>query len=74
MSILTNYEETNLNSLLKNAILNFFLAKIVLNIRLRILWPITDDWLSQQVLLSEDLDRDGVVDFTDFAILADNWL
>jgi parallel beta-helix repeat protein len=33
----------------------------------------TDKWLSNEVLLSEDLDRDGVVDFADFVILVDNW-
>jgi parallel beta-helix repeat protein/predicted outer membrane repeat protein len=34
---------------------------------------ITDKWLYQQVLLSEDLNRDGLIDSGDFAILADNW-
>ncbi|MHC4604923.1 MAG: right-handed parallel beta-helix repeat-containing protein, partial [Planctomycetota bacterium] len=38
------------------------------------LMRLTDDWLYQQVLLSEDLDRNGVVDLVDCAILADNWL
>jgi len=33
----------------------------------------TDKWLYQQVLLSEDLDRNGIVNFIDFAIFADNW-
>ncbi|MHC4862759.1 MAG: right-handed parallel beta-helix repeat-containing protein [Planctomycetota bacterium] len=34
---------------------------------------ITDKWLYQQVLLSEDLDRDGLVNGRDFATFADNW-
>ncbi len=34
----------------------------------------TEKWLNNQVLLPEDLDRNGFVDFTDFAIFADNWL
>jgi predicted outer membrane repeat protein len=34
---------------------------------------ITDKWLYQQVLLSEDLNRDGLVNDWDFAIFADNW-
>jgi predicted outer membrane repeat protein len=34
---------------------------------------ITDTWLYQQVLLSEDLNRDGLVNGGDFAIFADNW-
>ena len=34
----------------------------------------TDKWLSNEVLLPEDLDRNGVVDFADFAILINNWL
>ncbi|MHC4476619.1 MAG: hypothetical protein ACYTEL_13300 [Planctomycetota bacterium] len=34
---------------------------------------ITDEWLYQQILLSEDLNRDGLVNGADFAIFADNW-
>lgn len=30
-------------------------------------------WLYEEVLLAEDLDRSGFVNFTDFAIFADNW-
>jgi hypothetical protein len=33
----------------------------------------TEGWLRQQMLLSEDLDRDGSVNFKDFAIFTDNW-
>ncbi|MFH1716021.1 MAG: right-handed parallel beta-helix repeat-containing protein [Planctomycetota bacterium] len=33
----------------------------------------TDKWLSEDAPLAEDLDRDGAVNFVDFAILADNW-
>jgi len=33
----------------------------------------TNKWLRSQVLLYEDLDRDGLVDFADYAILVDNW-
>ncbi|MFB0525122.1 MAG: NosD domain-containing protein, partial [Phycisphaerae bacterium] len=33
----------------------------------------TDKWLSNEVLLAEDLNRDRTVDFTDFAILAGDW-
>jgi hypothetical protein len=36
--------------------------------------PLSDKWLCEQVLLSEDLDRNGFVNFTDFAIFAQNWL
>jgi hypothetical protein len=32
----------------------------------------TDKWLYEEVLLPEDLNRDGIVNFTDFAIFADN--
>ena len=32
-----------------------------------------DEWLSQEVLLSEDLDRNGFVDFNDFGTFAGNW-
>ena len=32
-----------------------------------------DKWLYEQVLLSEDLDRNGFVDFADFAIFAYNF-
>ena len=34
---------------------------------------LTDKWLSNEVLLAEDLDRNGVVDFADYAILVNNW-
>ena len=34
---------------------------------------LADKWLSEQVPLAEDLDRDGAVDFADFAILLSNW-
>ena len=34
---------------------------------------LTDKWLYEAVLLSEDLSRDGIVNFTDFAIFARNW-
>jgi hypothetical protein len=30
-------------------------------------------WLSNEVLLAEDLNRDAVVDFVDFAVLTENW-
>jgi len=30
-------------------------------------------WLYQEILLPEDLDKNGVVNFTDFAILANEW-
>jgi len=33
----------------------------------------TEGWLRQQVLLSEDIDRDGSVKFKDFAIFAGEW-
>jgi len=33
----------------------------------------TEGWLRQQVLLAEDLDRDGSVKFKDFAIFAGEW-
>lgn len=32
----------------------------------------TGEWLCKEVLLAEDLDRNGIVNFTDFALLADN--
>jgi hypothetical protein len=32
----------------------------------------TEKWLNQKPLLSEDLNRDGTVDFIDFAIFAEN--
>ena len=35
---------------------------------------LTAKWPGQGVLLSEDLDRDGIVDMKDYCILADNWL
>ena len=34
---------------------------------------LTDKWLSNEVPLAEDLDRNGVVDFADYAILVNNW-
>ncbi len=34
----------------------------------------TDKWLSEEVLLHEDFDRNGIVDFADFAIIVNNWL
>lgn len=34
---------------------------------------LTHKWLCDEVLLSEDLNRDGMVDFADFAILVNNW-
>lgn len=33
----------------------------------------TQKWLSDETLLTEDLDRNGIVDFMDFAILVNNW-
>jgi len=33
----------------------------------------TDKWLYQKVLLSEDLNRNAIVDFNDYAIFGDNW-
>jgi len=35
---------------------------------------LTNEWLRQEVLLFEDLDRNGVVGIKDFCIFADNWL
>jgi len=32
-----------------------------------------EKWLYEEVLLPEDFDRNGIVNFTDFAIFADNW-
>ena len=34
---------------------------------------LADKWLSNEVTLAEDLDRNGVVDFADYAILVNNW-
>ncbi|MHC4332072.1 MAG: right-handed parallel beta-helix repeat-containing protein, partial [Planctomycetota bacterium] len=34
---------------------------------------LTDKWLNSEVPLAEDLNRDGVVDFADYAILMANW-
>ncbi len=34
---------------------------------------LTDKWLSNEVPLAEDLNRNGVVDFADYAILVNNW-
>lgn len=34
----------------------------------------TDKWLSDEAPLAQDFDRNGVVDFVDFAILIANWL
>jgi len=33
----------------------------------------TGKWLNQQLLLPEDLNKDGAVDFADFATFAENW-
>ena len=33
----------------------------------------SEKWLNQQVLLPEDLNRNGFIDFVDFAIFANNW-
>jgi hypothetical protein len=35
---------------------------------------ITEKWLYQQLLLFEDLNRDGLVNGWDFAIFAGNWV
>lgn len=35
---------------------------------------LTGKWLYEQFLLAEDLSRDGIVNFLDFAMFADNWL
>jgi parallel beta-helix repeat protein len=35
---------------------------------------LTDVWLTEDVLLAEDINCDGAVDFPDFAVLAENWL
>lgn len=40
---------------------------------LRDLAQFCDKWLSEEVPLAQDFNRDGVVNFVDFAILADNW-
>ena len=34
---------------------------------------LTDKWLSNELPLAEDLNRNGIVDFTDYAILVNNW-
>ena len=34
---------------------------------------LADKWLSNEVPLAEDLDRNGIVDFADYAILVYNW-
>jgi parallel beta-helix repeat protein len=34
---------------------------------------LTDKWLSNEVPLAADLNRDGIVDFADYVILVDNW-
>lgn len=34
---------------------------------------LTDKWLSNEVPLAEDLNRDGIVDFADYVILVNNW-
>ena len=34
---------------------------------------LTDKWLSNEVPLAEDLDRNGIVDFADYAIFVNNW-
>jgi len=38
------------------------------------LMMVTNEWPYQEVLLAEDLDRNGIVNFADFAIFANNWL
>ena len=38
------------------------------------LTQLVNEWLSQQVLLPEDLNRDGIVNFADYVIFAQNWL
>lgn len=38
------------------------------------LMQLLNKWLYQEVLLPEDLNRNGFVNFTDFAIFAQNWL
>jgi hypothetical protein len=35
---------------------------------------LVDSWQSQETLLPEDLDRNGIVDFNDISAFADNWL
>ena len=35
---------------------------------------LVETWLREEILLAEDLGRDGKVDFSDFAIFAENWL
>ena len=35
---------------------------------------LVNKWLYQEALLREDLDRNGIVNFSDFAIFAQNWL
>ena len=34
---------------------------------------LTDKWLSNELPLAEDLNRNGIVDFADYAILVNNW-
>jgi len=34
---------------------------------------LTEKWLSNDVPLAEDINRDGIVDFTDYVILVNNW-
>jgi hypothetical protein len=38
------------------------------------LLELLDQWLRSEVLLAEDLNRDGFVDMSDFALLAEDWL
>jgi len=33
-----------------------------------------DKWLKQEILMVEDLNRDGIVNFVDYAIFANHWL
>ncbi|MHC4425881.1 MAG: hypothetical protein ACYSYV_07280 [Planctomycetota bacterium] len=40
----------------------------------RDLLMLADMWLREDVLLAEDINRDGVVNLPDFAKLAENWL
>ena len=37
------------------------------------LMMLAEKWLRREVLLAEDLDRNGVVDSVDFAIFGENW-
>ena len=37
------------------------------------LMPLVNKWLYQEILLPEDLDRNGIVNFADFTIFSKNW-